>query len=213
MNFSPSSPKMSKPANKPIIAVDIDDVIVSEAAFIVNYSNKHWGHALSLDDYREHWGSMWKVGPGEVERRADILHSPGMIRNYSMLENAHYALKELNKDFRLIVLTSRRKVVEEETRQWLGESFGDIFDGIHFTGFWDTITNESHLLSKADLTRDLGVSYLIDDQPKHCFGAAEHGVKAILFGDLAESKHVELPKRVVRCKNWQEVLEYFSDKG
>jgi uncharacterized HAD superfamily protein len=130
-----------------------------------------------------------------------------------MLENAHYALKELNKDFRLIVLTSRRKVVEEETRQWLGESFGDIFDGIHFTGFWDTITNESHLLSKADLTRDLGVSYLIDDQPKHCFGAAEHGVKAILFGDLAESKHVELPKRVVRCKNWQEVLEYFSDKG
>jgi 5'(3')-deoxyribonucleotidase len=214
MNSSQKSPKTQKPANKPIIAVDIDDVIVAEAEFIVEYSNRHWGHSLSLEDYREHWGSMWQVGIGEVERRADILHAPGIIRKYRILEDAHYALNALSKNFRLIILTSRRKMVEQETREWLKENFGDVFEKIYFTGFWDNITDNSHLLTKADLSRELNVGYLIDDQPKHCFGAAAHGIKAILFGDYAESRHLEPPEGVTRCSNWQEVLEYFeNEKG
>jgi 5'(3')-deoxyribonucleotidase len=214
MNSWPSFPKMPKPANKPIIAVDIDDVIVSEAEFVVDYSNKHWGHSLSLEDYSEHWGKMWKVGAEEVERRADMLHAPGMIRKYSLLEDAHYALIELSKKFRLIILTSRRKIVEGETKEWLNENFGDIFEKVHFTGFWDTISSDSHLLTKADLVQELEVDYLIDDQPKHCFGAAEHGVQAVLFGDYAESRDLDLPDGVTRCKNWQEVLRYFeNEKG
>jgi uncharacterized HAD superfamily protein len=212
MISSPNSQTMPKPANKPVIAVDIDGVLVSEAEFIVHYSNKHWGHNLSLDDYREHWADMWKVGPEEVERRADILHSPGIIKKYRLLDNAHRVLSELSKNFRLIVITSRRKMVEEETIDWLEENFGDIFEQIHFTGFWDTITVESHLLSKADLSKELGVTYLIDDQPKHCFGAAKHGIKAILFGDYAESRHLDPPEGVKRCSNWQEVLEYFENE-
>jgi uncharacterized HAD superfamily protein len=203
---------MPKIANKPTIAVDIDDVIVSEAEFIVEYSNKHWGHSLSLDDYREHWDDMWKVGTEEVERRADILHSSGIIQQYRILEDAHHGLKKLSKRFRLIILTSRRKTVQEETKEWLQENFGDVFENIHFTGFWDTITPDSHLLSKADISRDLDVSYLIDDQAKHCFGAAKHGIQAILFGDYAASRHLDLPEGVIRCKNWQEVLEYFNEK-
>lgn len=201
---------MPKPANKSVIAVDIDDVIVAEAEFIVSYSNDHWGYSLSLDDYREHWGDMWNVEAQEVERRADIIHSPGLSRKYRVLEDAHDVLKTLSADFNLVVLTSRRKRVEEETRQWLDENFKDVFSGVHFTGFWDTITAESHLLTKAEMSKELRVSYLIDDQPKHCFSVAKHGVKAILFGDYAESRHLELPKGVTRCKNWEEVLEYFE---
>jgi uncharacterized HAD superfamily protein len=213
MTSLPNSPKMPKPASKPIIAVDIDDVIVSEAEFVIEYSNKNWGHSLSLDDYREHWGEMWQVGSKEVERRADILHAPGIIQKYRLLEDAHAALNKLSKGFTLIILTSRRKMVEKETREWLSDNFGDIFDKVHFTGFWDTITEESHLLSKADLAKDLGVSYLIDDQPKHCFGAAKHNVKAVLFGNYAATRHINLPTGVTRCNNWQEVLEYFENES
>ena len=203
---------MPKTASKLVIAVDIDDVIVAEAEFIVEYSNKYWGHALSIDDYKEHWSDMWQVDHAETERRADILHSPGMVTNYLMIENAHQALEELAKNFRLVILTSRRKVVKEETLNWLSNNFAGLFDEVHFTGFWDSINQGSHLLTKADLTKAIGAQYLIDDQPKHCFAAAEAGVKAVLFGNGAESRNLKLPEGVTRCKNWQEVLEYFNGR-
>jgi len=45
---------MPSPANKPIIAVDIDDVLANLAQEIVDFSNKNWGTNLTIDDYNEH---------------------------------------------------------------------------------------------------------------------------------------------------------------
>lgn len=202
---------MPKAAAKKTIAVDVDDVIVGEAEFIVEYSNRHWGHNLSLDDYREHWAEMWGVEQDEVERRADILHSPEIINNYRILEDAQGVLKKLSGRFELVILTSRRLMVREDTLKWLADNFAGIFKEVHFTGFWDDpFGQDRHLLTKAELSRQIGADYLIDDQPKHCFSAAEAGIESILFGDYAASRELKLPPRVTRCKNWQEVLEYFD---
>lgn len=201
---------MPKPANKPIIAVDVDDVIVSEAEFVIEYSNKHWGHSLSIDDYRENWSEMWQAGHEEVERRADILHAPGVVQHYRILDDAQDALKRLSNNYKMVILTSRRRIVRDETLAWLADNFEEIFEEVHFTGFWDIPGRGGHSLTKADLSKQIGANYLIDDQPKHCFAAAEAGIRALLFGDYAASRQLELPDSVVRCKDWQTVLEYFE---
>ena len=201
---------MPKPVNKKTIAIDIDDTMVAEAEFIIDYSNKHWGHNLSLDDYNEHWGEMWQLDHEATERRADILHTPGMVSNFRILDDVHHALEQLSKNYRLVILTSRRKKIKQETLEWLAQNFGDVFSEVHFTGFWDTKDPTAHLMTKAELSRAIGADYLIDDQPRHCIGAANAGVKSILFGDYAQSKGIKLPKGVIRCKNWQGVLEYFD---
>jgi uncharacterized HAD superfamily protein len=197
-------------SKKPIIAVDIDDVLAAEAEFIIAYSNENWGHSLSLEDYKENWGEMWGLDHDAVERRADTLHQTDLVMMYRTIDGAHQALLELKKNYDLIILTSRRRLIQAETSDWIAQNFGDIFDEIHYTGFWDTKDPGGHLRTKGKLLEEIGADYVIDDQSKHCIAASECGIKAILFGDYAGNRSVKLPSDVVRCKNWKEVLEYFD---
>jgi 5'(3')-deoxyribonucleotidase len=195
---------------KKTIAVDVDDVLAAEAEFIVEYSNKHWGHALTLEDYQENWSEMWGVDTPEVERRALILHSPGNATSYQLMAGAPEALRTLKKSYELVILTSRREMVKDETLTWLNDVFADVFSEVHFTGFWDSVSEDRHLLTKGELAKQIGADYLIDDQAKHCFAAAEAGIDSVLFGNYAQTRELQLPKGVTRCKDWAEVLEYFD---
>lgn len=198
--------------SKKIIAVDVDDVLAKEAEFVIAYSNRVWGHTLSLDDYSEDWTQLWQVDRVETERRVQELHKPGIVSSYELLEDGHEVLKTLTKKYKLIIITSRRSRVKSETLKWLQENFGDVFDEVHFSGIYEGSREGAHLLTKTDLCVELGVNYLIDDQPKHCFGAAGAGIDALLYGDYAVSRDLELPARVTRCKDWQAVKEYFDGR-
>lgn len=197
---------------KPIIAVDIDDVIVAESEFVIAYSNDKWGHTLTVDDYDEHWARMWGVDHEELLRRAAILHEPGMQTKYRPIKGAKEALEQLSKRYRLVAVTSRRTSIKEETIKWIDELFENVFEQYNFTGFWDSEKPGGHLRTKGDAVKDLGARYLIDDQPKHCISAAAHGIETILYGGYKIGRDLKLPMRVQRCKNWGEVLEYFDGK-
>lgn len=197
-------------ADKRTIAVDVDDVLAAEAEYIIEYSNKHWGHELTLEDYQENWQEMWGVPIEEVERRAHELHAPGLATSYRLLTGGAEVLQELKKSYRLVILTSRRQMVKDETLVWLNDVFADVFTEVHFTGFWDTVSEERYFLTKGELAKQIGADYLIDDQPKHCVAAAEAGIQTILFGDYAHSREVKLPDGVTRCADWAEVRSYFD---
>jgi len=197
---------------KPIIAVDIDDVLAAEAAFIIQFSNERWGHSHTIEDYREDWG-FWgiPVSDPEFENRADQLHEPGILEKYQVISDSQVVLEKLADKFTLIVVTSRRSRSKAETEKWLQTYFPGIFSKIVLTGFWDNLDDpERHLRTKGDILKDHRVDYVIDDQPKHCVSAAEHGIGALLFGDYAQSRRVDLPDGVTRCKDWQAVAEYFG---
>lgn len=198
---------------KQTIAVDIDDVILAEAEFIIDYANKYWGHGLTIDDYREDWASMWAVDAEELEKRIETLHAPGVQTSYAFINGAIEALRQLQKRYTLVVLTSRRADVQQETLDWVDRHLPDLFKEIHFTGFWDTNKPGGHLLTKGELSKQIGADYLIDDQPRHCLAAADAGIEAILFGDYGVSRHLHLPPRVTRCKDWTAVLDYFDGQG
>lgn len=195
------------------IAVDIDDVLAAEAEYVIKYSNQHWGHNLKLDDYHEHWSQMWGVDHDEAERRASVLHRSGAVSRYRLLDEAKQVLHELAGRYRLVILTSRRAIIEVETIEWLEANFGGIFAEIRLTGFYDAGRATNHWLTKGGLAKEMGCDYLIDDQPKHCFSAAEAGIRAVLFGDYGFSRQLELPPRVTRCKDWAAVRKYFDGQS
>ncbi len=119
---------------KSVIAVDIDDVLAAEAAFIVAYSNKEWGHELAISDYQEFWEEMWGVDHEEAERRALQLHKPGIGGSYEPIAGARDALLKLREKFELITVTSRRELVRDETLQWIKGHLGDVFFTDYFFG-------------------------------------------------------------------------------
>ncbi|HSX31507.1 MAG TPA: hypothetical protein VLE99_06350 [Candidatus Saccharimonadales bacterium] len=194
---------------KPIIAVDIDDVLAAEAAFVVAYSNQHWRHQLTVDDYREFWGAMWGVDHEEAERRSLELHEPGINKSYEPLAGAREALAELSERFELVIVTSRREMVRQETLDWLDKHMGKVFSQKIFAGIWDDAHPAAHKRTKAEILQAIGARYLIDDQPKHCIAAADLGLAALLFGGYPWNRDAVVPAGVKRCGNWLAVLEYF----
>ncbi|MBI2285824.1 hypothetical protein HYU82_03300 [Candidatus Saccharibacteria bacterium] len=198
------------------IAVDIDDVLAANAEAFIDYSNRKWGTRLTVDDFTEHWAEMWRVDYEEENRRSKEFHKSGIFINYRSDREAKPVLKELSKDYKLVVATSRHQVIYTETLKWIEKNFKDVFTEVHFAGMWDDW--EKHTLdklkiTKAEICKQIGADYLIDDQPKHCFAAAEAGITSLLFGDYRWNRNVKLRKNTVRVKNWREVLEYFNDKG
>ena len=199
---------------KKTIAVDIDDVLSASAEAFIAFSNKQWGHTLSVDDYLEEWAVVWQVDLDEAARRADLVHTYGdtIIASHRVFDDAYPVLQRLRKRFNLIVVTSRRKVLQPATEKWISQYFPDIFSAVHYAGIWDS---ESHILekvkaTKAELCLELGADYLIDDQPKHCIAAAEAGIASILFGDYKWSRYDVVPNGVTRIHSWREVEEYFN---
>lgn len=203
-------PDINKKNNKkPIIAVDIDDVIAANAVGFVKFSNNKYGTRLTIDDYQEHWGEIWKTEHEETERRAIDYHESGHIATYDIIDGAFDVLKKLKQRFSLVVLTTRRSSINQLTKEWLEKFYPNIFDNIVFSGFFDAPNKESIHQTKGELAKRINANFLIDDQLKHVQSAAAMGIKGLLFGNYSWNKVDELPKDVMRVKNWEEVDQYF----
>lgn len=194
------------------IAVDIDDVLADQAEAFLEFSNTTWGTNLTIDDYTEHWLELWKVDIEEVERRANFYAQSGTMGRFRHKSEALPVLKKLKNSYNLVVVTSRRTQVREETLDWINQYFDGVFDDVHFAGFFDKLQKERWNLTKADIVKELGASYLIDDQLKHCIATATSGIDTILFGDYKWNQLGELPKNMTRCNTWQDVEVYFDSR-
>lgn len=204
---------MLKLANKPVVAVDIDDVLAANAEGIIKYTNERWGTNLRVEDYHEHWAELWQVDEEEMERRTHEFVSSGAPKEYRRLNKADEVLRELSKNYKLVITTSRRKVYAADTQEWLDKNLPGIFEEVHFVGIWDQVSEGRIKATKGEYAKQIGADYLIDDQLKHCESAAKVGIKALLFGDYTWNRSDKLPANIIRVKNWQEVLEYFDGRG
>ncbi|OGL35477.1 hypothetical protein A3F65_00150 [Candidatus Saccharibacteria bacterium RIFCSPHIGHO2_12_FULL_47_16b] len=207
---------MPKPGSKQTIAVDLDDVLAANAEAFINFTNKRWNTNLTVDDFDEHWAKVWQVEHDEERKRALEFLKSGIVKKYRPFIEALPVLRRLGKDYNLVVLTSRVRLINKDTRAWLDKHFKGIFSQIHHAGIWDDWSKRSHekiKFTKTDVANEIGADYLIDDQAKHCLAAAEAGIEALLFGDYSWNKLEKLPPKVTRVKNWQEVLEYFTHQN
>jgi 5'(3')-deoxyribonucleotidase len=197
--------------NKPIIAVDIDDTLVVHFQDLMTWYNNKYGTDLSLAN--NHPTSMDGWGTDDYEeavRRVHRFFDTPQFKNAKPYAEAVRALRQLSDHYDLVVLTSRDTLIEQLTRDWLNEHFEDVFKEAHFTAAFSL---EGKSRSKADVCIELGASYLIDDVLVATEEVAARGVKGILFGDYPWNQSIDLPSGVVRCTNWDKVLEYFDGQG
>lgn len=192
------------------IAVDVDDVLASSVGAWLDFSNRTWGTNLTIEEYNEDWATMWQLDQAATRARRDTIIKSGLHAQIEPHANAAEVLQWLAQRYDLVITSSRVGDVHETTRQWLEQYFPGIFKDIHLTGFYDGTHKEPAKMTKAEICRQVGADFLIDDHPKHCLAVAEAGITSLLFGEYPWSRHVtKLPKKVVRVKNWLEVMEYF----
>lgn len=196
--------------SKKIIAVDLDDVLTINVPAFIEFSNERWGTNLTIDDFIEDWRTMWGVDTETLKARIEEWDKSKMMSEYKHFTEAKNVLLKLKNNYKLVITTSRRKKLTQITAEWIDKYFQDVFENVHHAGIFDGQKEGAHLETKADICTKVGADYLIDDHPKHCFAAARAGITALLFGEYPWSREDNLPKRVVRVRNWQEVAEYFD---
>jgi 5'(3')-deoxyribonucleotidase len=195
------------------IAVDVDDVLSLTAEAFIAHTNKLFGHQLTVADYQDDWGKMWGVPLDQAMRRAaQVSKEHHYLKECLAIEHALPVLQRLKKDYRLVVVTARRLVTKQTTEDWLAKQYPDVFSDIIYAGIWDSTDNITERVhrSKANICQELGADYLIDDQLKHCIGAADCGITSLLFGGYPWAQTTnELPNNLIKVDNWKQVEEYF----
>jgi uncharacterized HAD superfamily protein len=200
-----------------IIAVDIDDVLSRSVDGFVDYSNKKWNLNITVDDYTEDWAAVWSVPLEEGVKRSLAYNKSDIFGRFKHYEDAVPVLQKLRTRYELVIVTSRRRILQAETESWLDKHFPGLFSAIHYVGIWDDLTKDDahHRLNrtKTAICKEIGANYLIDDQLKHCIAAAEAGLEVLLFGAYRWNDHAGLPKRITRVDDWKTIEEYFDAKS
>jgi uncharacterized HAD superfamily protein len=196
------------------IAVDIDDVLAIENEAVRKFANERYGHQHSIDDYLVsgaywgYWESVQGVDEAEGAKRYKEYLASGVKASLEAMPGALVVLAHLKQRYKLIIVTSREAHLEEITRQWLNQRFPEIFHDVAFVAIWTGTVKGS----KADICRELGADYLIDDNPGHLALAAEAGITGLLFGLYGWSRDVAADAPYVRVPDWNAVKEYFDGK-
>jgi uncharacterized HAD superfamily protein len=188
---------------KPVIAIDIDEVLFGFTQRFLAYHNRQYQtnfalHQLTTTAFHTVMGGTAdddKRKVGEFQLEAGNLDGEPVPRAIEVLKR----LKTANE---LVIITARHANIEQQTRTWLERTFPDTFTDIHFANYWD---ENRPRRSKGVLCRDLGVQIIIDDQPSYIIDCLEYGVKGILFGDYPWNREVINHPDVRRVMDWCEV--------
>ena len=190
---------------KPILAIDIDDVLAKHTQGITNWHNAKYGTKHTENDYFSsiHWSQVWGVEEAEAERRAVEFHKDLEHSRFAVIEGSREALAKLAQKFDLVAVTIRRKIVVPTTYDWLSSNFAGLINDVKFVEFWETDKKQT----KAQICLEIGATYLIDDSLEHCLVCADAGIPAIVYGDYAWNRVGSLPPNVTRAKDWGQILE------
>lgn len=196
---------------KKTIAVDIDDVLSKTAKGFTHFSNQTWGSNLTELDFSEDLQTMWGVDETTAIERLHTFFESDLALTYERDEDSEACLRLLAGRFTLIAVTSRNSMIKEKTSTWLDKHYPNVFEAVYHAGIYDNLGEGLAIhVTKADTYKRLEADIVIDDHLKHCIGAAELGIKAILFGDYPWNQADTLPEGIVRCANWPAVVEYLS---
>lgn len=189
---------------KPVLAVDVDDVLTPFApSFLKRYNEQH-NTNHKHEDLKSYFFIKDLYGT-EDNDDAEPYVTEFIIwatNNGAVIDEAAVeALRKLEDHYEIVVITSRHPDVYDATKSWLQKQLPSLFKDVHFIRARDTKT------SKPQICQEIGAKILVDDHPDHLQDCAEYGVRGLMFGDYFWNRDAELPENVQRVKDWSEVLE------
>src|SRR5687767_8725203 len=129
--------------SKPIIAIDLDDVIADGTESLRTVVNELTGSNLTKEQYHEekadYWGYYERVwmrhGIADKVSFKDLNAEMAIDQSHvPVLAGAQFALGELSKKYELIIVTARDVSWERATKAWLKDQLGSLSEALHFAG-------------------------------------------------------------------------------
>eukprot|EP00741_Cyanophora_paradoxa_P005835 tig00000113_g5654.t1 len=210
----PGAPPLLGPGahfSKPVIAVDLDEVLGQFVVPLVEFHNATYNTQLKLQDFHSYtFCEVWGGTNDEATEKVHAFFESKYFQDIPLVPGAHDVLEEFRDRYDFVVITSRQSAIEQITKEWLARHYAGIFKGILFGNHYG-LTGAKR--SKPDMCGDVGARLLIDDSLVYAKQCAAHGIEVLLFdwegrymwGKCAPGESE--PPGVRRVANWREVRE------
>ena len=196
----------SSAGTKPMVALDLDDLIYPFMQSVVPWASQHLNKTLHVDDFftfnfEEVWGGTREESLAMMEKFFDE-----MTEHPAPIEGAVDAITKLSQEFDLSVITSRTDAMRDSTLDWIELHFSGTFIEVHLTNNY-VLDDRPSKRRKVEVCKEIEAIALVDDSFINVSEAAAEGIAGILFGDFAWNRNVQLPNGVTRVHDWNEVTD------
>jgi 5'(3')-deoxyribonucleotidase len=193
-----------------IIAIDLDDTLAESLQHFIKFYNKKYigkyGVPIKFKDFTSYF--LCDIRNMSREEELKIIKDYDTYHHRDEIEPINKAIeivKELSKKHEIIIVTSRTKKVEKETRAWV-KKYLPMIKEIFFT-------REDYLDAskpKEDICKTAYADVLIDDSLRHVTGCDKAGIRTILL-NRPWNKKKEEEKHVRRVNSWSEVPKIIEE--
>ena len=207
-----SSPSPSPSSSKPVIAVDLDEVLGEFVPSLLAFHNATYATSLTLSSFHSYlfhevWGGSFDDAVHKVHAFFDSPH----FHHMPPLPDALPTLTALSPHATFHIVTARQLSIQPHTERWVAQHFPHVFASIQYGNHFDRHGGVSR--SKADMCVQVGARVLIDDSATHARAVAGVVDWVLLFdrdGTYNWSKgrpeyDVGMPDNVRRVHSWKEV--------
>ena len=151
-----------KQGAKPVLAVDVDEVLYPLVRLFVDYHNNRHGTDATFEQFYTYAFEHSLDLPLETHlERLRAFADDGNFATALPIEESKVAIRQLAETYDLQVVTSRWEEWQEDTLTWLKQHFPGTFSGIHFA---NSITWKRGVeFEKSAICRRIGAAYFIDD--------------------------------------------------
>lgn len=191
--------------SRPVLAVDVDEVLAAFMPALVAFHNDTYGTALKPSDFFSYqFHEVWGGTIEESKVKMNRFFASEYFLNMAPIEGALDHLTRLKDHFSLHIVTSRHLSIEEPTRAWLDKHFPGMFTAVHFGNHYGS---SGAVRSKPQMCADIKAVMLIDDSYSYAKQCAEAGVPVVLFGDYAWNRQLEKSddRLIRRAASWVDV--------
>jgi uncharacterized HAD superfamily protein len=189
---------------KPVLAVDIDEVLFPFTAEFLRAHNTRFGTGFTPAEVSDLSLDILGFTPAQI---TEMIHEFSRQDQSQIppLATAMDGLSRLKQDYHIAIVTSRNPKLQQPTEDWLQQHLAGYYDELILTGnHYDGVPYRS----KVEVCLELGAVKLIDDQLYYARESAEKGLPFVLYGDYPWNQAPELPAGIVRVRDWSGVVDH-----
>ncbi|MEK6819865.1 MAG: hypothetical protein AABY03_01550 [Nanoarchaeota archaeon] len=192
------------------IGLDIDGTLAKYFENFIKYYNERFGTVFSTEDiFTLHLWEIFGMQKGEEMPRIEDFSKTDYFRQISPYDGSQEAIATLAEKHNFGIITARSKFLETETRLWLQNHYGDIFQNgnIHFTS--QHFPGNGEKQKKSEFCLEHNYDIMVEDYHGHVNECAEKGIQTLLITQPWNKKE-NLHSSVQRVENWGEILQYLK---
>jgi len=209
-----SSSSLSQSQKKPVIAVDVDEVLCPFLFNLVaHYNSIHDGvKSCHFSQFKSfHFADTWGCSNEESDEIVTSFFESKHFLEMEPLPEAREVLVQLKEHYELKIVTSRQHHLEEVTHKFLDTHFEGIFSDVKLGNHYGKTSTKK---SKPEMMKEINAEILIDDSLYYAKDCVRNGLKSILFGDYpwndAHPTFLE-GRGIKRAKQWKDIPDLLKE--